>query len=1050
MSDSPIASFMAELGFKGDTTAAKKVVELQKQTEAAITAAAEDGAKKREAIEAGAGTKRLGLAEGLGKILGELEQQRADRAAAIKKSEAAQDEKLQGERERKEKERRARTVVELRQHATRMATFALKLVGGVEATALGIVVAVDRAAKSMERLGYASARAGTTSGKMTATGYAFSQMGSTAEAGQAAVRTLGEKLKENPNGYASYLKSMGVEAKKANGELRDTNDIAVDVGEALARIRKNGGALGYSKAKAYGAGLGWDGDQVQTSMDPRYRRFVGEQQAIDAKVGTDRDAGAESGSKFETSMRRLETTIDSLKTKVATDLAKNIQPTLDKLADWAASHGKEISDTVVKVADGIIRLANAVIDNLSKVDWNKVIKDIESFGDSLNKKMNEIFGDEGKTVLVLAGFAAAITAKVLGPLRLVLSTLQLIGGVPLIGRLLGGTVATAASVPALAGAAVVAGGLADAEMAKRTGAAMSDPNAKFDPETGFVNDLDFGFGDKGANNGSGASATGGLWDKLKSMVGIGPSDPDSRKVKDAIIATAEGVKKLADSAGGVGGVTSSSGGLGGTGQHFGGGSSAGASLGDHARGGIGRGAAAMEGGARESFEFWKSKGLTPEQAAGLVGMEQGESQFNPRAVGDNGQAHGAFQWHADRRADIRAGAGIDVDTATHAQQLEAAYYEFQHKEAAAWAAIKKSRTASDAARAGVYHFERPGDKEGQSIVRGGMGEGWLKRFNGQDASPAPGGTTAGDVGSKIASMKSAGLLTDEQCVTLAMAAVGVKKGSGQAGANVHEWRKGDGADAGTLKAGTPVATFLDRQGRETDRYAGGGAGTPGAHLDHAGVFQKYVMDAYGKRIGMTIAEQYQGSHGVHLKDYLFGKGFGEANGSNYHAVLGPDGKPLGGGQAPASDVKAAPAASWHQSPLQATKGGGPNALTDLYGAGFAKQPVKVDVTPASAERIGHGMARGAALGHHNEHLVAAQAILRAHHGYAIPGVNPHSSLARHIRNSIDASHRNVSQTHNPTFNIYGAADTGAAMADAHRLAGRGQADMVRNMISMTT
>ena len=114
--------------------------------------------------------------------------------------------------------------------------------------------------------------------------------------------------------------------------------------------------------------------------------------------------------------------------------------------------------------------------------------------------------------------------------------------------------------------------------------------------------------------------------------------------------------------------------------------------------------------------------------------------------------------------------------------------------------------------------------------------------------------------------------------------------------------------------GTPVATFLNRDGQDVDRYADGGAGRPGAGLDHAGLFQSYILDAAGKRIGMKMSEQFAGSGGVHVRDYLFGKGFGEHNGSAYHAVLGPDGKPLGGGRQPPSRRRKRYASPFHQRP----------------------------------------------------------------------------------------------------------------------------------------
>lgn len=148
-------------------------------------------------------------------------------------------------------------------------------------------------------------------------------------------------------------------------------------------------------------------------------------------------------------------------------------------------------------------------------------------------------------------------------------------------------------------------------------------------------------------------------------------------------------------------------------------------------------------------------------------------------------------------------------------------------------------------------------------------------------------------------MRRAGMISDQQCVTLAMAAADVPKGSGRLGSNVHDWRRGDAADAGTLTPGTPVATFLDRSGQTTDRYAGGGSGTPGAGLDHAAVFERYTTDESGRRVGMEVAEQYTGSGGVHSREYRFGEGYGEHNGSNYYAVRTESG-PLGNSAATAS------------------------------------------------------------------------------------------------------------------------------------------------------
>ncbi len=74
-----------------------------------------------------------------------------------------------------------------------------------------------------------------------------------------------------------------------------------------------------------------------------------------------------------------------------------------------------------------------------------------------------------------------------------------------------------------------------------------------------------------------------------------------------------------------------------------------------------------------SLAFWQSQGYSPAQAAAWAANEQAESSYNPNAV--NGSHAGIFQWSAARRAKILAGTGIDILTASHADQLKAAAWE---------------------------------------------------------------------------------------------------------------------------------------------------------------------------------------------------------------------------------------------------------------------------------------------------------------------------------------------------------------------------------------
>lgn len=129
-------------------------------------------------------------------------------------------------------------------------------------------------------------------------------------------------------------------------------------------------------------------------------------------------------------------------------------------------------------------------------------------------------------------------------------------------------------------------------------------------------------------------------------------------------------------------------------------------------------------------------------------------------------------------------------------------------------------------------------------------------------------------------------LESAQCVALAKAMVGST-------ASVTTWRRGEGAMEGTLKPGTPVATFMDRRGNPSDRYDAGGTGAPGNHTTHAAVFESYISDRGGKIAGMNVWEQYAGSGGPHRKFYPADGGFGTHSASNYHAILDENRRPLG-------------------------------------------------------------------------------------------------------------------------------------------------------------
>lgn len=372
----------------------------------------------------------------------------------------------------------------------------------------------------------------------------------------------------------------------------------------------------------------------------------------------------------------------------------------------------------------------------------------------------------------------------------------------------------------------------------------------------------------------------------------------------------------------------------------------GVDMGAFGAGGTSRASGRLAANQREAYAAALGEGLSPTAARALVANMSGESLAKPNDYhwDRKHMSGGIVQWDPERSAAIKRQFGKLPWQMDVRDQTRASIWEIQNNPRfARTAAALRGNDPRAMVGALVTNYENPLDKPGAIRTR----LGYLNGFN-------PDGAVAGGVnGGGLANLKRLGL-TDEQCVTLAMAGVGIRKGSGVMGANVHDWRRGVDAAAGTLQPGQAVATFLNRNGSRSDLYAGGGAGTPGAHLDHAGVFQRYLMDGAGKRIGMEIAEQFKGSGGVHLKRYMFGQGWGEGNASNYSAVMTKDGKQLGGGN-PAVAMIAADAEKAKRVAAMAQPKGGVASSVSTTGADLA---ASVPVSPTAS--LAGAIARGGA------------------------------------------------------------------------------------------
>ena len=129
------------------------------------------------------------------------------------------------------------------------------------------------------------------------------------------------------------------------------------------------------------------------------------------------------------------------------------------------------------------------------------------------------------------------------------------------------------------------------------------------------------------------------------------------------------------------------------------------------------------------MQFFMSKNWTKEQAAGITANLWSESKFDPKIVGDNGQAIGMAQWHPPRQKIFKKLFGKDIRQSSAMEQLEFVQYELTHSEKNAGNRLKNARTARDAGSIVSKYYERPEKIEKEATSRGEMASEFNQTIN---------------------------------------------------------------------------------------------------------------------------------------------------------------------------------------------------------------------------------------------------------------------------------------------------------------------------------
>lgn len=612
--------------------------------------------------------------------------------------------------------------------------------------------ALTAMASAMDDLYFASARTRSSVESIRAIGFAASQMGSSAASALSSLEGLGRFVRNNPAGE-SFIQTLGVNTRTTSGQLRDMGAVYADV------ITKLHGMPGYQQ-EAYGGILGISprdilaGGAAMAQYTAQYRSML-------AAAGLDSQKAAKDANFFMTEVRTLGGAFGILQDKVASLLTRAMGNDIRRFREGLVSNFGTISAVLVTIARGFLAASEVVMTMAKRlIDASRDIG--EWFGNlsTSSQRLIEFLGGIliawrvlslgilgsplgialaalGGAFLLLyddykvwaeGGAALFDWGKWIPEIKGVWTEVQHLGGVikdelgPAFDAFLAGIVPAITAffkhdIPEMIHSSIAAletlvswlTHAAELFQAVRSG----DIGAITAASKALLGD----YGIKGADKEAGKdsfsdNAIGRMMRQAFGLFGRGEQNgegtPGSRF------------------AGRLGNLFSSG--------QTGGNPGAGLRMDKRAA-------------AKEAYDFWTNKGFTPAGAGAMVAAEQHESSFDPRARGDADasgayKAFGLYQHHSDRIDKIQRATGINMRTASAAEQREGMYQEMalglDAKSGAAFARIKNARSAQEASDLNVDQVERPLDRSGNKVTRGAIATDVMRKLGGADARPAIG------------------------------------------------------------------------------------------------------------------------------------------------------------------------------------------------------------------------------------------------------------------------------------------------------------------------
>ncbi|WP_430226842.1 glycoside hydrolase family 73 protein [Paraburkholderia tropica] len=173
---------------------------------------------------------------------------------------------------------------------------AVTMAASIAGTGAWLTSRVTDFASKLEKLHFESKRTGAAASSLKAVANAAQDVGVSADEAAGSIENVARFMRNNP-ASESYIASLGVQTRDANGHLRDTVDIVNDLGKSLAKQKP-------WLAKQYADNLGISENFMLGMRDPTY--FTSYDRAKKDYVNSNVDSSNNSGHNLMSSLRHFQ------------------------------------------------------------------------------------------------------------------------------------------------------------------------------------------------------------------------------------------------------------------------------------------------------------------------------------------------------------------------------------------------------------------------------------------------------------------------------------------------------------------------------------------------------------------------------------------------------------------------------------------------------------------------------------------------------------------------------------------------------------------------